>query len=78
VRRADAGGLDQVIRLAAEDVAQRRQRVGRQALRDLGHHPVDLLAREMHAALGQQRHQIRGLEHTFLGHPQPQMPGSRR
>ena len=71
---ADDLDLDQVVGLAVQDVAQRRQRVRRQALRNLGHQPEDLLPRQVNAALGQQRHQIRGLEQALLGHPQPQMP----
>lgn len=33
-----------------------------------------LLARQHHAALGQQQHQVRGLEHLLVGHQLPQMP----
>jgi hypothetical protein len=71
---ADDLDLDQVVRLAVQDVAQRGQRVGRQPLRDLGHQPVDLLPGQVNAALGQQRHQIRGLEQALLRHSQPQVP----
>ena len=44
--------------LAAQDVAQRRQRGQAQPLRDAGDQPVDLLAGQGDPALGQQRQQV--------------------
>jgi hypothetical protein len=66
--------LDEVVRGAAQDVAQRRQGVHRQALRRLGNQPEHLLAGQGDAAFGQQRHQVGGLEHVCGGHELAQVP----
>src|SRR6266568_4102643 len=71
-----AGGLDldEVVRGAAQDVAQRREGVHRQALRRLGDQPEHLLAGQADAAFGQQRHQVGGLEHIGCRHELAQVP----
>lgn len=66
--------LDQVVWSALQDVAQRDEGVHAHPLRGLGHQPVHLFTRQRDAALSQQRHQIRGLEHVALGHQVPQAP----
>src|SRR2546430_12097987 len=72
--RVDDLDLDQVVRADLQDVAQRREGVHGQPLRRGGDQPVDLFPGQVHAPFGQERYQIRGLEHSPFGHPQPQMP----
>jgi hypothetical protein len=71
---SDRLNLDQVVRRAAQDVTQSRQNVHRQPLRRPGDQAEHLLPRQGDPALGQQRHQVGGMEHILLSHPQPQMP----
>src|SRR5262249_53322716 len=66
--------LDEVVGLAAEDVAQRGEGVHAQPLRGLGDQPEDLFAGQFDAAFGKQWHQVGGGVHALFSHPQPQVP----
>ncbi len=66
--------LDQITRLAAQDVAQRGEGSQAEPFWGPGDEPVDLLARQADPALGQQRPQVSRGEHAVLGHQPAQMP----
>src|SRR5674476_146603 len=67
-------GLEQVVRFAVQDVAQGREDLHVQPLRGLGDQPVDVLARQVHPALGQQRNELTGLVDRPAGHHLAQVP----
>jgi len=66
--------LDEVVGLAAEDVAQSREGVHGHPLRRLRDQAEDLLAGEGDAPFGEQRYQVGGLEHLPVGHELAQVP----
>jgi len=67
-------GLEQVVRLTVQEVAQRGQDLHVHPLRGLGDQAVDELTGQVDVSFGQHRDQVTGLEDAAGGHDLAQVP----